>query len=66
MMDMQEIEVAIDPEGKVMLKVKGAKGKMCLELTKPLEDALGAEVESRSYTSEYYESVKTGQKNTAR
>ncbi|HBC91828.1 MAG TPA: hypothetical protein DCZ10_02710 [Pelotomaculum sp.] len=62
-MDMQEIEITINSEGKITLMVKGAKGKICMELTKPLEEALAAEVESRSYTSDYYEGVATGQKN---
>ncbi len=58
-MNMQEIEVTIDSEGKVSVHVKGVKGKECLELTKPLEEALGYEIENRTYTSEYYEVAKT-------
>lgn len=50
----EEIEVTIGPDGRVSLMVRGLKGKGCLELTKPLEEALGAEIEERTYTSEYY------------
>jgi len=60
-MRVEEIEVTIDPEGKVQILVKGLKGSGCLEVTKPLEDALGGAVESRTYTSEYYESNLAGQ-----
>ena len=51
---MQELEIAIDSEGKVSIKVKGVKGPKCVELTRPLEEALG-EIEDRIYTGEYYE-----------
>ena len=53
MKKMEEIEITIDPEGRVSLLVKGVKGKMCTELTSDLEDAVG-HVESRQWTSEYY------------
>ena len=58
-MDMNEIEVIVDREGKVSLRVKGVQGASCLDLTKALEEALGAEVESRTRTSEFYENPKT-------
>ena len=51
-MEIQEIEVTIDRDGKVSLHVRGVKGKKCLELTRPLEEALGGEVESRTLTHE--------------
>lgn len=54
MVAAEEIEVTISPDGHVHLMVRGLKGKGCLELTKPLEEALGAEIEERTYTSEYY------------
>lgn len=53
-MAKQELEITIDPEGRVSIKVKGVAGKGCTELTKPLEDALGSDIESRTYTSDYY------------
>lgn len=53
-MEMQEIEVIIENSGEVNIKVKGIKGVDCLELTKPIEDALGP-VQTRDHTDEYYE-----------
>ena len=54
-MDMQELEIMIDAEGKVSIKIKGVKGSGCMELTKAMEEALGT-TEERIYTEEYYES----------
>ena len=53
-MEMQEIEVIIEKDGEVNIKVNGIKGVACLELTKPIEDALGP-VQTRTQTEEYYE-----------
>ncbi len=57
-MEMQELEIFINPEGEVSVRVKGLKGRSCLELTKPLEEQLGSEIISRNYTSEYYDNAK--------
>lgn len=54
-MEMQEIEFTIDREGEVRMKVKGVKGSSCVDLTEPIEEALGGEVDSREFTSEYHE-----------
>ncbi len=51
---MREIEILISPEGEVQIQVKGVKGKSCLDFSKFLEEGLG-DIESREYTSEYYE-----------
>ncbi len=53
-MDKEELEITIDADGKVNIKVAGAKGGKCLDITKPIEDALG-EVKVREMTPEYYE-----------
>ena len=53
-MAKQELEITVDPEGRVSIKVRGVRGKGCIDLTKPLEDALGSEIESRTYTPDYY------------
>lgn len=53
-MTMQELEITIDTEGRVLIHVSGAKGEECLALTKNLENALG-DVQERSLTSDYYE-----------
>ncbi|HWR44698.1 DUF2997 domain-containing protein [Sporomusa sp.] len=54
MMDKEELEITIDADGKVNIKVAGAKGGKCLDITKPIEDALG-EVKVREMTPEYYQ-----------
>lgn len=46
----EEITVTIGPDGKVSLHVEGAEGDSCLDLTAPLENALGGEVVSRVMT----------------
>ena len=53
-MEMEELEITIDPEGNVQVHVKGPKGIKCLETSKTLEAALG-DLQERSYTGEYYE-----------
>jgi hypothetical protein len=49
-----ELDIALNEDGTVELKVKGAKGKKCRELTKWLEEELGI-VTKREHTGEYYE-----------
>ena len=53
-MEMQEMEITIDNEGRIQVKVNGAHGTDCLALTKNLEDAVGI-VEKREYSPAYYE-----------
>jgi hypothetical protein len=53
-MTMQELEITIDNEGRVLVHVTGVKGDECLKLTKNLEDAVG-DVQERSFSSDYYE-----------
>jgi hypothetical protein len=57
-MEMQEIEVIIDKDGKVRLEVRGVKGMSCLDLTKALEEALGGQVEDRQMTPEASEAAQ--------
>ena len=54
-MAKQELEIVISPTGDVQINVQGAKGQPCLELTKPLEEALG-DVVQRTLKPEYYQS----------
>lgn len=49
-----EIEITIDPDGQVMVHVKGAKGKACMEYAKWLTQVIG-KVKDQKLTSEYYE-----------
>ena len=58
-MEIQEIEVTIDKNGQVKVHVRGAKGKKCLDLTKELELALGAQLAAREMTAEALE-AETG------
>ncbi|MBP7228212.1 MAG: DUF2997 domain-containing protein [Longilinea sp.] len=51
-MELQEIEITIDKNGKVQIHVHGVSGTACLELTRALEEALGGEVELRQMTAE--------------
>jgi len=53
-MTMQELEITIDNEGRVLVHVMGVKGEECLALTKDLENAVG-DVQERSFSSDYYE-----------
>jgi len=56
-MEIQEIEVFIDDDGQVEVKVHGVKGTSCLDVTRPLEEALGGAVELREMTPEAEETV---------
>jgi hypothetical protein len=55
-MKTQELEIRIDPEGKVNLKVIGIQGPDCVDVTRGLEEALGA-LEERVHTEEYYQAA---------
>jgi DUF2997 family protein len=50
----REMEIEIDRDGKVNIKVKGIQGADCLEFSQFLEEALGETVE-QEVTSEYYQ-----------
>jgi len=50
----REMEIEIDRDGKVNIKVKGVQGADCLEFSQFLEEALGETLE-QEITSEYYQ-----------
>jgi len=54
-MDIEEIEVFIEKDGKVRIEVRGVKGRGCLDLTRGLEAALRGSIESREMTHEAIE-----------
>ena len=54
-MNIEEIEVEIGRDGRVILHVRGVKGNRCLDLTRALEQVLGGQVVSREMTSEALE-----------
>ncbi len=58
MAEKVEIELVFSPDGEVLLKTRGLKGKDCLAETEALERALGL-VTSREKTSEYYQQPAT-------
>jgi len=53
-MEPQEMEIIIDKEGRITVKVSGIHGNDCLSVTRDLESVAGV-VEQREYTPEYYE-----------
>ena len=55
---LDELEITIDNDGNVTIKVIDGDGETCVELTKELEEALGL-VTDRRLTSEYYEETET-------
>ena len=57
-MEMQEIEITIDNEGRVQIGVRGAHGQDCIALTRSLEQAIG-EVRDRSFTHEFFEETRS-------
>ncbi|MDD5369009.1 MAG: DUF2997 domain-containing protein [Anaerolineaceae bacterium] len=60
-MDIQEIEVTIDQSGQVQVRVRGAKGDQCLNLTRGLEGALGGDIVMREMTPEAMETPNSEQ-----
>lgn len=58
-MQIHEISVVIDKQGRVQVHVLGIKGEQCLEVTKNLEKVLGGDVVSRELTAEASESEET-------
>ena len=59
-MEMQEIDVIIEKDGRVRIEVRGVKGTSCLDLTRGLEAALGGQVEDRQMTPESQEAAQEG------
>ncbi len=58
-MTMQELEITIDKNGRVLVAVRGIQGGGCLALTKSLENAIGT-VEERNHTAEFYQKPVEG------
>jgi len=61
-MEMQELEITIDNEGRIEVKVTGAHGAGCLEMTRSLENAAG-DVEKRELLPAYYEQTVSAQQH---
>jgi hypothetical protein len=52
-MSQPQFDITIGKDGSVRVKVSGASGAECIELTDMLRDIIGRE-ESRELTPEYY------------
>lgn len=65
-MELQEVEVFIDRDGRVRVEVRGVKGMSCLDVTKALEEALGGQVQDRELTPEAYEAAQAEQQRQQR
>ena len=60
---MEEIDVTIDPDGKVRLSVRGIPGESCLDATADIEAALGNSLVRREMTAEALEPKEIRPKN---
>jgi hypothetical protein len=56
-MAQEELEIEIDPTGKVTIRTKGIKGEACLDYADLVARLVGRE-ESRQFTHEYYEEAE--------
>ena len=65
-MELQEIEVIINKDGQVSIKVQGMAGDSCLAATAALEQLLGGAVSSRERTDGFEGSVVLPQTDTIR
>jgi hypothetical protein len=54
----QELEITVDDDGNVSIKVIGCSGPECVELTKEIEAALGIVVDKKKLGDYYVEPVK--------
>ena len=52
-MELEEIEISIDAQGRVQVEIRGVKGARCLEITREMERLLGDRVVERTHTHEY-------------
>jgi P2-related tail formation protein len=64
-MEMQELEITIDNEGRVQIGAKGIHGGECVTVTRSLEEAIG-EVRDRTFTSEFYDETCSENRLTTR
>jgi hypothetical protein len=55
-MAQEELEIEIDPAGKVTVRTKGIKGPACMDYADLLARIVGRE-EHREKTAEYYETA---------
>jgi hypothetical protein len=53
-MKQHDLEIEIGRDGRVKVKISGAKGKSCLEYAKFLQEIVG-KLQKQELTAEYYE-----------
>ena len=53
-MKQHDLEIEIGKDGKVKVKISGAKGKSCLAYAKFLQEIVG-KLQKQELTAEYYE-----------
>jgi hypothetical protein len=58
-MAQEELEIEIDPSGKVTMRTKGIKGATCMDYADLMAQIVGRE-ESRETTAEFYETAEVG------
>jgi hypothetical protein len=56
-MAQEELEIEIDPNGKVTMRTKGIKGPVCMDYADLMAQIIGRE-EGRETTSEFYETAE--------
>jgi hypothetical protein len=61
-MAQREFDIIIAPDGGVEVRVRGYKGKSCMEIMKLFEQVVG-ELKSTDQTSEFYEPDEQVQQN---
>ncbi len=54
-MNIEQIEITIETDGKIRLQTSGFTGDACLEVTEATEALLGDQVITRERTAEAYE-----------
>jgi hypothetical protein len=65
-MEIQEIDVFVQPDGKVRIEVRGVKGKKCLALTEDIEKLLGGRILNRELTPEHNEEAQITVEDTGK
>jgi hypothetical protein len=55
---LDELEIKIDNDGNVTIRVVDGDGETCVKLTKELEDALGM-VDNRALQPEFYDETQS-------
>merc|ERR1719164_255866 len=63
-MQMEELEFIIHPDGRVEERVRGVKGNNCVEVTAKINEALGEVIESKPTKEMYEQKVTVSEEQT--